>query len=157
MAITFPLVTLADGALISKTFVDAVVDDTNHLFNRPDGYSQTFGGSFTATSTTYTQMPTPTITVTPKSTSLLIFAQCSLYSSVAGDAAGLRLDVNGADVGSNLITFPTANQLISTCWFHLATVTPDVAYTIRIEFNRAAGSGTINADGGYHRIYAIEV
>lgn len=156
MAITFPLVTLANGAVISKTFIDAVVDDINHLYTRPDGYATAAGTGATATTATYVQPANPTITVTPKITgNMLIIARIGLQHSVANGAANARIDMNGSKLGV-ATGFLNDRQYIPLVV--VAPVTANVSYTLLLEFNNSQGSGTVTLNTNMaNLIYAVEV
>lgn len=157
MAITFPLVTLSDGALISKTFVDAVVDDINHLVDRPNGWDLANASGQTATTTTYTQLSSPSVTITPKRSGYIaIWGAIGLAHNVGGVVSLVRFSVNGFSIGTHAC-FPTTVG-ISVPMFAKRLVTADVAYTIKLEFNNDSASGTVTALSTFRNwIYAIEV
>lgn len=159
MAITFPATTLADGALISKTWVDMIVDDINHLVDRPDGYAEAVGEGQTATTTTFTQLTNPSVTVTPKRTGkLLVIAEIGLASSATTALSGIRIDYNGSKTNATNMIFSVANLAMSETMITSIAVTANVAYTIKLEFNLSSGAGTITAvTNKFNRIFAIEI
>lgn len=159
MAITFPATTLADGALISKTFIDMVVDDINHLVDCPDAYHNATQSGQTATTSTFTQLTNPTVTVTPKRTgNLFVLGQLILSASAAALGGNVRLDINGAKGTAYAFNVAINTTGTTTCpVFGFFAVTANTAYTIKLEFNNFTGSGTITAVNAYPAfIYARE-
>lgn len=148
-----------DGELLTAAKVNAWQNNLLHLASRPDAYSFAAGTGQTSTSTTFVQATSPSITVTPKVTgNLLIFGRIELQSSVVGDVISARFDINGTK--SNVFNAWThvANNGYPVDFAYLIAVTANTAYTIKMEFNRLSGTGTITMNAGYSNfIYAIEV
>lgn len=148
-----------DGELLTAAKVNAWQNNLLHLASRPDAFAYSAGTNQTSTSTTYVQATNPTISFTPKVTgNILVIVVIELQSSVVGDVMSVRLDANGVKSSVFNQWTHTANTGYPVHFAYTFAVTANTTYTIKPEFNRVAGTGTITFNSAFSSmLYAIEV
>ncbi len=149
------------GELVTASLMNAHVrDNLNYLLaGRANDVAHDTGSS-TTTSTSYTDVDATnlTVTVTPKSSRVLVF--CHLILESSGAAIGYAQIYGDNSAGTSGEYTVTNSDHKGICMIHPFTgLTPGTTYTFTAQFKSASGSVTIgvNSQGAGATMFAIEV
>lgn len=143
-------------ALIASDLNTHLRDNLDALKSPPtDHYELNEASDYTTTSTTFVDVDGTnlSLTITPTSDTVMIGFNGAIANNTATGVVYLDVDINGSrfagDDGILAITSTGAGQVLNGSFVVIATgLTPDTAYTFKLQWKQSGGTGKMWAGAG---------
>lgn len=122
------------------------VDDTGRLIKGYTGaFKQVTGtsGSVTTSSTSWVDLPDMTMTVTPKTSIIVICFTGRFSNNTGGEEVRVRLNIDGSavDATQRRDVSVSGGDDFGLCVQWMGPLTPNVAHTIKMQWRVSGGTG----------------